>query len=140
MAKIETLTAYNCRLQADYVFIINNKERGMGFPSRIQDDPLVSCLLEGEEEFPFAEERRLFYVALTRARVKSFLVVVDGNESTFASEMEHRYADELKREAFTCPLCGGALEKKTGPFGDFFGCSNYQRTGCSFKRKINRRR
>ena len=49
-------------------------------------------------------------------------------------------ADELKKEAFTCPLCGGALERKTGPYGDFFGCSNYLRTGCGFKRKISKKR
>lgn len=135
--KMQFLTAHKSKgLQADYVFIINNRERGMGFPSKIQDDPLVDCLLEGKEAFPFAEERRLFYVALTRAKVKSFLVAVNGNESAFASEMEQQYADELKKEAFTCPWCGGYLEKKTGPYGEFYGCSNYQSTGCSFKRKI----
>ncbi len=135
--KMQFLTAHKSKgLQADYVFIINNRERGMGFPSKIQDDPLVDCLLEGKESFPFAEERRLFYVALTRAKVKSFLVAVNGNESAFASEMEQQYADELKKEAFTCPWCGGYLQKKTGPYGEFYGCSNYQSTGCSFKRKI----
>ena len=135
--KMHFLTAHKSKgLQADYVFIINNKERGMGFPSKIQDDPLVDCLLEGKEDFPYAEERRLFYVALTRAKVKSFLVVVNGNESLFASEMEQKYVDELKKEPFTCPWCGGYLEKKTGPYGEFYGCSNYRSTGCSFKRKI----
>ncbi len=135
--KMQFLTAHKSKgLQADYVFIINNKDKGMGFPSKIQDDPLVDCLLEGKETFPFAEERRLFYVALTRAKVKSYLVVVNGNESAFASEMETRYAEAIKKEAFTCPWCGGSLEKKSGPYGEFYGCSNYQRTGCAFKRKI----
>ena len=138
--KMQFLTAHKSKgLQADYVFIINNKDRGMGFPSKIQDDPLVDCLLEGKETFPFAEERRLFYVALTRAKVKSFLVVVNGNESAFATEMEKQYANELKKEAFSCPLCGGSLGKKIGPYGEFFVCSNYQRTGCTFKRKVNKK-
>jgi DNA helicase-4 len=138
--KMQFLTAHKSKgLQADYVFIINNKDRGMGFPSKIQDDPLVDCLLEGKETFPFAEERRLFYVALTRAKVKSFLVVVNGNESAFATEMEKQYANELKKEAFSCPLCGGSLGKKIGSYGEFFVCSNYQRTGCTFKRKINKK-
>ncbi len=131
------LTAHKSKgLQADYVFIINNKDRGMGFPSKIQDDPLVDCLLEGKESFPFAEERRLFYVALTRAKYKSYLLVVSGNESEFASEMEMQYADEMKKEAFTCPLCGASLERKSGPYGEFYGCSNYPITGCEFTRKI----
>lgn len=138
--KMEFLTAHKSKgLQADYVFIINNKEYGMGFPSKIQDDPLVDCLLEGRETYPFAEERRLFYVALTRAKVKSFLVVVDSNKSAFVSEMEHDYADELKKEAFTCPWCGGYLKKVSGPHGEFYGCSNYRYTGCRFKRKVGRK-
>lgn len=91
------------------------------------------------ESFPFAEERRLFYVALTRAKVKSYMVVVDNNKSTFAKEMEQKYEQQLKRGDFTCPLCGGRLEKKTGPYGDFYGCSNYKSTGCTFKRKINKK-
>ena len=135
--RMEFLTAHKSKgLQADYVFIINNKDRGMGFPSKIQDDPLVDCLLEGKEKFSFAEERRLFYVALTRAKVKSYLVVVDGNESVFATEMEMSYASEMKKEAFTCPICGGYLEKKVGPYGEFYGCSNYRSTRCTFKRTI----
>ncbi len=138
--KMEFLTAHKSKgLQADYVFIINNKDKGMGFPSKIQNDPLVDSLLECKEAYPFAEERRLFYVALTRARIKSFLLVVNGNESGFASEMEKQYAVELKKEAFTCPLCGGAIEKKTGPYGEFYGCANYKYMGCTFTRKIQKK-
>ncbi|MBR3307581.1 MAG: UvrD-helicase domain-containing protein [Lachnospiraceae bacterium] len=138
--KMEFLTAHRSKgLQADYVFIINNKDRGMGFPSKIQNDPLVDRLLECREDYPYAEERRLFYVALTRARIRSYLVVVNGNESEFVSEMEKQYAPEMKKEAFTCPLCGGSLEKKNGPYGEFYGCSNYKHTGCTFTRKIRKK-
>lgn len=139
--KMQFLTAHKSKgLQADYVFIVNNKNYGMGFPSKIQDDPIVDSLLEGKESYPFAEERRLFYVALTRAKIKSFLVVVDKNESAFATEMEQEYADELKKELYTCPLCGGKLKKMTGPQGEFFGCTNYQYNGCKFVRKVGRRK
>ena len=34
-------------------------------------------------------------------------------------------------EDFECPLCGGRLIKRTGKFGEFFGCSNYKRTKSS---------
>lgn len=108
----------------------------MGFPSKIQDDPIIEVLLQGKESFPFAEERRLFYVAMTRARVKAFLIVVDGNESSFASEMEEKYGEQFRRERFTCPECGGYLVKKKGPYGEFYGCSNYRTTGCKYTRKI----
>ncbi|MCR5799211.1 MAG: UvrD-helicase domain-containing protein [Lachnospiraceae bacterium] len=134
---IRFITAHRSKgLQADYVFIINNKSKGMGFPSKMQDDPVVDLLLEGQEDFPFAEERRLFYVALTRAKVKTYLVTINGDESEFAREMEKRYECEIKQEAYTCPLCGGKLEKKSGPYGKFYGCSNYKVNGCKFTRKI----
>ena len=138
--QMEFMTVHKSKgLQADYVFIINNKDKGMGFPSKIQDDPLVDMLLEGKESFPFAEERRLFYVALTRAKVKSYLVVSENNSSIFAKEMEYRYESALKQETRTCPWCGGKLEWKKGPYGDFFGCSNYKITGCTFKRSIHKK-
>ncbi|MBQ8175681.1 MAG: hypothetical protein IJ035_01420 [Oscillospiraceae bacterium] len=54
--KMEFLTAHKSKgLQADYVFIINNKKKGLGFPSRIQDDPLIQLLLDGSDIYPFAE-------------------------------------------------------------------------------------
>lgn len=138
--KMQFVTAHKSKgLQADYVFIINNKDKGMGFPSKIQDDPVVDLLLEGKESFPYAEERRLFYVALTRAKVKSFMVVVDNNRSVFATEMENRYEQQMRQADYTCPVCGGRLERKSGPYGDFYGCTNYSISGCKFTRKINKK-
>lgn len=135
--KMTFLTAHKSKgLQADYVFIINNKKSRMGFPSKVQDAPILNLLLDNCDQFPYAEERRLFYVALTRAKKKAYLVTVNGQESEFAMELKNRYGDELKREQFTCPNCGGKLLKKTGPYGDFFGCSNYRITGCSYIKKI----
>ena len=135
--KMSFITAHRSKgLQADYVFIINNKDKGMGFPSKIQDDPIVDMLLQGKESYPYAEERRLFYVAMTRAKEKTFMVTINGNESAFATELETTYASQLKKERFTCPLCGGNLEKKSGPYGDFYGCSNYRTKGCKYTRKI----
>ncbi len=135
--QMKFMTAHKSKgLQADYVFIINNKDSKLGFPSKIQDASIVDLLLEKAEIYPFAEERRLFYVALTRAKVKTFLVTIDGKESIFAKELINRYSVQLKAEFFTCPLCGGRLLKKTGQYGNFWGCSNYAKTGCKFTRKI----
>ena len=131
------MTAHKSKgLQADYVFIINNKESKMGFPSKIQDASIMDLLLEKAEVYPFAEERRLFYVALTRAKVKVFLITWEKHESVFAKELINRYSEQLKAEKYTCPECGGRLIKKSGPYGEFFGCSNYGKTGCTYKRKI----
>lgn len=137
--KMSFITAHRSKgLQADYIFIINNKQNGLGFPSRIQDDPIVDILLEAQETYPFAEERRLFYVALTRAKKKSFIVTVDGNESLFVKELEQRYEKEIKQERFTCPSCGKKLVVRTARTGSnvgkqFYGCSGYPE--CKYTRK-----
>ncbi|MCQ2427208.1 MAG: topoisomerase DNA-binding C4 zinc finger domain-containing protein [Clostridia bacterium] len=131
------MTAHKSKgLQADYVFIINNKNSRMGFPSRMQDDPILDLLLENKESYPFAEERRLFYVALTRAKTKTYLLLQKNHESTFAQELHTRYESQIKHEQFECPICGGHLSRKTGPYGDFYGCDNYKSTGCKFVRRI----
>lgn len=135
--KMSFITAHKSKgLQADYVFIINNKKSRMGFPSKIQDAAILTLLLDNCDSYPYAEERRLFYVALTRAKKKAFLVTVSHQESEFAMELKERYGDELKQERWECPLCGGRLLKKIGPYGEFFGCSNYKTFGCKYKRKI----
>lgn len=135
--KMNFITAHKSKgLQADYIFIINNKKSRMGFPSKIQDAEILELLLENTEQYPYAEERRLYYVALTRAKKKAFILTVNKQESEFAMELKQRYGEELKQEQFTCPICGGKLIRKSGPYGEFFGCSNYKTTGCDYKRKI----
>lgn len=137
--KMHFLTAHKAKgLQADYVFILNNKNARMGFPNKIQEVPILDLLLDSHEPYPYGEERRLFYVALTRARKKTFIVTVNGHESEFVMELKERYGEELKREPFQCPLCGGSLIKRTGPYGAFFGCSNYRSAGCRYMRRINK--
>ena len=125
-------------LQADYVFIINNRDTHMGFPSKVQNPPLIELLLEKADQYPDAEEMRLFYVALTRAKRKVYLVTIGDNVSSFAKELIDQYSDEIKQEAWSCPWCGGHLKKISGPYGEFYGCSNYQTLGCKYRRKINR--
>lgn len=135
--KMSFITAHKSKgLQADYIFIINNKRSRMGFPSKIQDAAILNLLLDNCDQYPYAEERRLFYVALTRAKKKAFLVTVKNQESEFAMELKERYGEELKREQWECPLCGGKLLKKSGPYGEFYGCSNYRSLGCKYKRNI----
>ena len=134
---IKFLTVHKSKgLQADYVFILNNKKSRTGFPSKIHEAPILNLLLDNCDHFTFAEERRLFYVALTRAKIKTYLVTVNNKESEFVLELKRTYKDELKKENFECPVCGGKLIKKSGPYGEFFGCSNYKTTGCKYIRKI----
>ena len=134
--KMRYLTAHRSKgLQADYVFIINNKRNKMGFPSKIQDCEIITLLLDNTDDFPYAEERRLFYVALTRSKKKTFLITEKGNESEFVLELKSKFGEEIKREAFSCPRCGGNLILIHGQYGDFYGCSNYRTNGCTYKRQ-----
>lgn len=86
--QMEFLSAHRSKgLQADYVFILNNKEKSYGFPSKIQNDAVVQLLLDDSEDYLYSEERRLFYVAMTRTKKKAWLLVQSGNKSVFVKEL-----------------------------------------------------
>lgn len=74
-------------LEADYVIVDGLTADKYGFPSEIEDDPLLSLVLARPDSYPHAEERRLFYVALTRARNQVHLVVNRDQPSSFALEL-----------------------------------------------------
>lgn len=95
--EIKYLTIHKSKgLQADYVFIINNKDKGSGFPSKIVDDIVIEKLLGISESYPFSEERRLLYVALTRSKVKTYLLVEKANASVFIKELIKDYKIDKK--------------------------------------------
>ena len=56
---------------------------------QIEDDPVLELVLPvtGESASPFAEERRLFYVAMTRARRGVYLVTDPIRPSAFVCEL-----------------------------------------------------
>ena len=74
-------------LEADYVVVIGIQAGRYGFPSEVTDDPLLNLVLGTPEEYPNAEERRLLYVALTRARRRAYLIEGGGPRSTFIGEL-----------------------------------------------------
>ena len=134
--KVEFLTVHKSKgLQADYVYIINNKDDIMGFPSKLEDNQLITMLSQTKEKYPFAEERRLFYVALTRAKKHAYLVTVKDKESHFVKELENDF--KIVNETYICPMCKGKLTLKDGKYGKFLGCENFSTNGCKFISKIN---
>ena len=144
--KMVFITAHKSKgLQADYVFILNNSGNVKGFPSKMQDDPIVQLLLKNSDVYPFAEERRLYYVAMTRARKKVWLLIPQNKVGLFAQEFKSDYGNTIKRFEWVekaeekvmgvCPRCGGKLILKNGPYGKFYGCSNYRSLNCTFKKK-----
>lgn len=148
--KMSFITAHKSKgLQADYVFILNNSNSVKGFPSKIQDDPIVQLLLKSSDVYPFAEERRLYYVAMTRARKKVWLLIPQNNVGLFAQELKSDYFEIAKRyeqqekleeeKPMICPLCGGRVIRKNGKNGIFYGCSNYRSTGCRYTLNISKK-
>lgn len=119
-------------LEADYVIVADVVGGRYGFPTEIVDDPLLELVLAGAMAVPNAEERRLFYVALTRARRKTFLLTHDSRRSVFIDELESAaytglvIASGARGRTVSCPSCqGGRLLRRTGEWGQFWGCSNY---------------
>ena len=75
----------------DIVIVLNMSSRATGMPATKPLDPLIDVLLAPEEDFAYAEERRLFYVAITRAREQTFLIADAKHPSIFILEIN----DEL---------------------------------------------
>lgn len=131
--KITFYTVHSSKgLQADYVFLLNTMNGKLGFPSRVIDVKLKDNLLASNDDFDYAEERRLFYVALTRAKSHIYLLCVKGHVSDFIYELDREFI--LKNDAYTCPLCGAKLRLIHGSRGKFFGCSNYSTLHCTYTR------
>jgi len=102
-------------LEADHVILLNLFRGRTGFPSEIVDDPLLSLVSLEAEPFENAEERRVLYVALTRARKTVTLMALKSRPSTFVTERLNDPEYGLVREGndhpdhHTCGECGGAL-------------------------------
>ena len=80
----EYMTVHRSKgLGYDNVIIINNVDANYGFPSKIQDDPILQLVVKEDKDIAFAEERRLFYVALTRTKNKVYLVTPQQRPSMF---------------------------------------------------------
>jgi DNA helicase IV len=73
--------------EADFAIILGLESGKYGFPAARSQDPLLDALLPGGETFPHAEERRLFYVALTRARHRVYLLYNGTRPSAFVTEL-----------------------------------------------------
>jgi DNA helicase-4 len=82
------LTVHRAKgLEADHVVILRAVRGRMGFPAEIIDDSLLDLVLPEPEPFEHAEERRLFYVALTRARHSVTILADREAPSSFATEL-----------------------------------------------------
>ncbi len=120
-------------LEADYVVVIGLCSGKYGFPAEVVDDPLLDLVLAEPEAHVNAEERRLLYVAITRARRQVFLLADGGPPSAFVGELTDGGYDVVEfgrppEKAVPCPRCtAGQMQRRKNPrVGNiFFGCSNF---------------
>ena len=88
--KIEFLTVHKSKgLEADYVIILQCNKDTYGFPSLVSDDPVLKYVLTKSDQFPYGEERRLFYVAITRAKIRTIVLYDNRFPSVFVEEFLH---------------------------------------------------
>ncbi|WP_180644582.1 UvrD-helicase domain-containing protein [Acinetobacter bereziniae] len=149
---IEFKTIHSSKgLQADYVILLGLNTGSSAFPSEKEDDPIINLVLPQPETHAYAEERRLFYVALTRAKEKVFLI--GEHNSVFLEELtkdpnlkEFMHIPQNEKisinhdipEKWRCPKCNqGRMWKKTGPYGEFMACNRYP--NCDYKRNLKQR-
>ena len=122
-------------LEEDYVILINADDNRTGFPNKMEDDELLDLVLSSKSEYEYAEERRLWYVALTRTRNYTYIIAKKDKPSIFLKEIEDQCVvinqdDEYKEKQteISCPSCkAGRLVLRTNESDEteFYGCSNY---------------
>ena len=85
---IKYLTMHSSKgLEEECVIIINLKDDILGVPSKIKDDKILKSVNNNLDIYPYEEERRLFYVAITRTKSDVYLLVDKKNPSIFVKEI-----------------------------------------------------
>jgi DNA helicase-4 len=123
-------------LEADHVILLQAFKGQIGFPSEIVDDPLLTMVSPEAEPFEHAEERRVMYVAMTRARKTLTIMGSAAKPSVFVEELLEDAEYGLlptnieSAKVQTCGECQGHLlpiPKRDG--GTFYRCEHVQLCG-----------
>jgi len=127
--------------EADFVIVVDVNDARYGFPSKIADEPLLDLVLPPAELHDHAEERRLFYVAVTRSKHHAYILYDTETPSVFIQEITDEKNDgkylfnkistdgtKSKPPDFgQCPSCiTGKITMRVMHDGRFFfGCGHY---------------
>ena len=119
-ADLTFMTAHSAKgLGYDNVILINMFEGKFGFPCQIEDDPIMKLVTYEDTSMPFAEERRLFYVALTRTKNRVYIAAPQQKPSRFLVELIQDYnlphpegmnMETIDLFSLRCPVCGFPLK------------------------------
>ena len=121
-------------MEDEFVVIINADDTRLGFPNKVEDDELLNLVLSNKSNFEYAEERRLWYVALTRTKNYTYILSSQSNPSLFVEEIKGKCEIlnpetlKLDEDVLNCPYCkSGRLVIRVNETNGmrFCGCSNY---------------
>lgn len=135
--RISFLTVHKSKgLEGDNVILLNMQNSLLGFPNRISSDPVLSLVLSNSEDFPYAEERRLFYVAITRTKNRTYLIAPETQYSQFIDELTDTCPVEKANQetlinvdnppkCLKCQKGHLILRSNSSTNDQFLGCSNF---------------
>lgn len=140
--KMNFMTVHQSKgLECDYIILLNCNGGTIGFPSQISDSPVLKYVLSEPDAYTFSEERRVFYVGITRAKKHTWVLYDMNNPSPFVKEFVKTLDQEIKPdipESELCPKChcGRIKVAKKGvavngnPY-TVYSCSN-EKYGCDY--------
>lgn len=142
--KMTFMTVHQSKgLECDYIILLNCNSGILGFPSQISDSPVLKYVLSEPDVFAFSEERRVFYVGITRAKKHTWVLYDMNKPSLFVKEFIETAETEPRSgagipETELCPKChcGRIRVIKQGiavngnPYTTY-ACSN-ERFGCDY--------
>lgn len=142
--KMNFMTVHQSKgLECDYIILLNCNSGMIGFPSQISDSPILKYVLSEPDSYAFSEERRVFYVGITRAKKHTWVLYDINKPSPFVLEFVHTLNPDIKPgaeipEPERCPKChcGRIKVVKTGkavngnPYS-VLACSN-EKYGCDY--------
>ena len=128
-------------LEADHVIILKLENGKYGFPSEVVDDSLLDIVSPEADTFENAEERRVMYVAMTRARYTLTMMMAHDNSSSFGDEIAEDPVYEIKTQeavigsqSYTCGECDGHLVPSKKQSGNIrFQCEHTMLCGNSMQ-------
>ncbi len=127
--KVQAKTIHAAKgLEAKAVFIIGLTDGYGGFPDIWLEDRIFQVIKKANHDQLLEEERRLFYVAITRAKDKLFLITEKGNESVFLKEIPEFFTVKtttllvpVVEKIQTCANCYSQLDSKLYSFCPYCG-------------------
>lgn len=147
--KMKFMTVHQSKgLECDYIILMNCNSGTLGFPADIADNPILRFVLSEPDGYDFSEERRLFYVGITRAKKHTWVLYDEQKPSPFIGEfvdMPEQRKVERKEDIppeCRCPKChcGRKIVAKTGkavngnPYSVMV-CSN-AKLGCDYMETV----